>query len=146
MDKYWLYKIIPRNILTSRIWQLPFWTIWGNDDDGIYGEQTTAGDWTKLPIGFRRFVAWQLRNPLHNFTFYIIGFAWRAKLQKPVRKILYLKGHPSPDMVFPFLGQGFSVQTYDNFPLISFRTSLLEGYIGWRERGNLGMKLRGAKQ
>ena len=75
-----LYDLIPRHREQIRWWDIPHWITWnlfGNDDDGIFAEETSI--YRHEPIGLPRFLKWTLRNPLHNFTFYTIGSAERKK-------------------------------------------------------------------
>src|SRR5262245_15074242 len=89
---HWLYEYIPHNrheLSEKGRWQKVMWAVFGNDDDGIFGEGPKSGTkWTESwagqtikpsfhnpgTISFKRFVLWQLRNPLHNLTGYVLGF------------------------------------------------------------------------
>jgi len=81
---------------------------------------------------------WSLRNPFHNFTFYVIGVAdrpiWRAG--------------PFPTQTMnPHGGWNWAVSRYGcvGLPFIGYRRGRFEGYFGWRTGGNFGMKLNFAQ-
>jgi len=91
-----------------------------------------------------RQLRWLARNPLHNFTFYVVGIAdrphivigeypgdvfnpnggWKRHRVYPIRKD---KEHPA-------------IARWGR-PFISHVGSWMF-YAGWRERGNFGLKLR----
>lgn len=157
---HWLYSIIPReepgtseNEKGSRL----MWSLFGNDDDGIFGEEPTSGNewidkykmhtdsegvWQPGEITFIRFVKWQLRNPLHNLFFYVWGSA--DKEYHTTEEVLHW-GEPNPrDSVLPFVNNGLYIAKHDGKYFLSFRAFGLEGYIGAREKGNWGAALRRA--
>lgn len=77
---------------------------------------------------------WQLRNPLHNFSFYVIGIA-----DKP-----FTRAGRFPKAVFaPDNGWNWAVASHEcvRLPFISFNDEWGRFYFGWRERGNLGFKV-----
>ena len=68
-----LYKFIPLHREQIKFYDLGHWLTWtffGNDNDRIFGEETG-----KIPystnINFKTFCSWNLRNPMHNLTFYV---------------------------------------------------------------------------
>ena len=185
--KHWLYKIIPRHrrILKSwRFWQFPLWALFGNDDDGIFGEEPTSGsawinkydmkytstrldthidehgikvthavpgNWDHGELSFKRFLLWNLRNPLHNLFFYVLGVAWMDVV--PQFNVLNFGGDKffgvdKNRTVWPMGEYGFSFVLRAFFlPLIAVRCKItskkrVEFYIGWRERGNFGAAFR----
>jgi hypothetical protein len=86
-----------------------------------------------------RKIFWNLRNPFHNFTFYVIGVAdrpvWRAG--------------PFPTQVTnPHGGWNWAVCRYGcvGLPFIDYRHGRFEGYFGWRTGGNFGLKLNFAQR
>ncbi len=109
---------------------LPKWNpIWwfGNVDDPV------PPDWYR-PGSPSRGWLWQLRNPLHNFTFYVIGFA-----DKP-----FTRTGRFPKAVFaPDGGWNWAVSRHGwvRLPFISFNGEWGRFYFGWRERGNFGFKI-----
>ena len=163
---HWLYEIIPRHrglLSLKRPWECLFWALCGNDDDGIFGEAEHAGQewqqrWRGAGCSLQRFVWWQIRNPLHNLTFYVLGFADQDPkpplLQlgllstKELRGVRWMEDRD----VFPmkdntgiyaalFVAKRF-VYPFVSVRLNLFQWKLLEGYAGWRERGNFGLALR----
>lgn len=149
-----LYRLIPRKREQIRSWDIPHWIAWnlfGNDDDGIFGEETEIyGD---EPISFFRFLKWTLRNPLHNFTFYTIGSAGRKEhhtfilLRIDAQGLRYLE-KAKRGMVFGKGRNAFYLALHDHKPFFSLKLSYLSRqlrfYIGWRERGNFGIKFQPA--
>ena len=77
---------------------------------------------------------WHLRNPLHNFTHFVIGVS-----DKPVTRTGRF-----PGAVFaPGGGWNWAVTRYRwrLLPFISYEGRLARFYLGWRESGNFGGKL-----
>lgn len=104
----------------------PIWWL-GNADD------STPPKWYRPNQQGRR-VLWQARNPLHNFTFYVIGIADKDFLRY---------GH-EPEAVFSKDG-GWNWAVIQRgwlrLPFISYQGRRLQFYALWRERGNFGLKL-----
>ena len=105
----------------------PIWWL-GNADDPL------PPDWYRSGQNeVKRRVMWMLRNPFHNFTFYVIGVA-----DKPFKVSgLY------PTKVFnPMGGWKRHVVIYKwlKLPFISY-SGKCRFYAGWRELGNFGLKL-----
>ncbi len=114
---------------TLQKWNPVWW--FGNADD------PEPPDWYR-PGGKCRRVLWQLRNPLHNFTFYVIGVA-----DKP-----FTRTGKFPEAVFaPDGGWNWAVARHKwvRLPFISFNGKLCHFYFGWRERGNFGCKVNCGK-
>ncbi len=106
-------------------WNPVWW--FGNVDDPEPPEWYRPGSRGRRPL-------WQLRNPLHNFTFYVIGIA-----DKP-----FTRSGKFPDSVFaPDGGWNRAVARYKcvRLPFISFSGNCCQFYFGWRERGNFGCKV-----
>lgn len=102
-----------------------FWL--GNADD------PTPPDWYR-PDDPGRGWKWRLRNPFHNLTFYVIGIADEE----------FTRVGPHPDAVFhPDGGWTWAVSRASVLPLpfVSYRGKRTQFYLGWRERGNFGIKL-----
>jgi len=99
-----------------------------NDDDPV----PPAWFVKNKPHWYRMFM-WYLRNPLHNFTFYVIGIADKQFESYGKR----------PDTVFVH-GWDWAVRKYKwlRLPFISYQGHGWQFYIGWRDRGNFGVKLR----
>ena len=115
----------------------PLWWF-GNEDDGWCGEKDKGMRWwlTKNCSGkctISCAVKWFIRNPMHNFVFYVIGFADHEIENKtfwpsPPHKILFTMRRVKGTII--------------KLPFFAFRCKKWEGYIGWRERGNFGIALR----
>lgn len=143
-----LYKIIPRHRSQIYWYDLPHWTSWmlfGNDDDGIFGE----GDKDNYNPE-RKALRWWLRNPLHNFCFYVIGSAYRQNGQFTLvdlrsQRNRFFKYQPTEGRDFEKKETRFFLGFHGGKPFIYLK--LLWGnrhqslfYIGWRERGNFGIR------
>ncbi len=111
------------------------WSIFGNDDEpfppaGYVAETSSWPNW------YRQFVWLFIRNPLHNFCFYRIGF-----VGKPFTRVgLY------PNDVFNPRGGWNICQTLYEEKWYGFKSYTGTGFIkkyyrGWREKGNFGIKL-----
>ena len=112
------------------------WAIFGNDDD-----PNPPADYRPEWPEWRRRLYWYARNPLHNFTFYVIGLS-----DKPFeRLVLYPKGAPVYLVFRPEGGWYVAVVRYKwlRLPFVSYQGAgfIKKFYLGWRERGNLGAKL-----
>lgn len=113
------------------------WAIFGNDDD-----PTPPADYMPEWPEWRRRLYWlAFRNPLHNFTFFVIGLA-----DKPFERVaVYPKGASGLLVFRPEGGWYVAVLKYKwlRLPFVSYQGKGLvkKMYIGWRERGNLGGKV-----
>ena len=74
-----------------------------------------------------RTLKWHLRNPLHNFTFYVIGIADKEFTRTGC---------------FREQGWTWAVCRYGwlRLPFVSYRRGGFTFYCGWRDRGNFGFK------
>jgi hypothetical protein len=107
-------------------WNPKFWL--GNLDDPV------------PPPGYRpndkhRAGRWRLRNPGHNFDFYVIGIADKT----------FRRAGRYPDRIFsPRNGWNWAVCKYKwaRLPFISYHHNSFKFYFGWRERGNFGIELK----
>ena len=72
---------------------------------------------------------WYCRNSLHNFTFYVVGVA-----DKPFERVGYLEEGD---------GWRWAVCKYKwlRLPFVAYNRRGFHFYIGWRDRGNFGVKL-----
>lgn len=167
---HWLYDYIPHNqseLSQKSCVQKITWAVFGNDDDGIFGEGPKSGrNWTEKwggnivgnchapgEISFKRFLMWQIRNPLHNFSAYVVGFKGEKNIQYTqylhisTQEISFYKRLPKVD-VFPMSDHtGIYFGLNNKRPFVSSRVNLLglrwlEGYAGWRPFGSLGFALR----
>jgi hypothetical protein len=148
-----LYNWVPANKNLIEKNSPSSWLAWafiGNDDDGVYGEKPSAGNWTNEKIGPKRAFMWWTRNPLHNFTFYVIGSAHRQNSEFTLLKFSEdgdaecMTYHEKAKTVFAGKGTSFFLGFHGGKPFLSLRLDYgrrFEFYIGWRERGNFGLKL-----
>lgn len=148
-----LYKVIPIHRSQLYWYDLPRWITWalfGNDDSGVFGESPIGyySD-TEDEIGYKRAGKWMLRNPLHNFTFYVIGFAHSppkcetALLSYDSEKLLFLESSSPSRTVFAGPKTSFFIGFHGILPFISLRlrhARQTDIYMGWREKGNFGLK------
>lgn len=78
---------------------------------------------------------WALRNPLHNFTFYVIGMADRpfTRFGNAPREVF------QADWTWAVLFSAWGLP----LPFLSYldRSGRFKFYLGWRERGNFGLKI-----
>jgi len=110
---------------TAQKWNPVWW--FGNADDpeppDLYKPEDSA-----------RRRKWHLRNPLHNFTFYIVGVA-----DKPFERV----GRDPQEVFNPAGGWNWATCRYKycRLPFFSYTRGRFATYWGWRERGNFGLKL-----
>lgn len=147
-----LYDFIPRHRSQIEWYDLGHWTTWmlfGNDDDGIFGEGREAQYLVTKKANVGKALRWQLRNPLHNFCFYVIGSAYRENseitlLEISPERFCCLK-ETWPPKNFPSQRSCFFFALHGGKPFIAFqlvysKTYRAEFYLGWRDRGNFGLK------
>jgi hypothetical protein len=81
----------------------------------------------------RKFM-WYLRNPFHNFTFYVIGIA-----DKPFLRT----GRYANRVANPNGGWNWAMSRYQWLwlPFVDYHRNRFEFYLGWRDGGNFGIKL-----
>ena len=123
------------------------WALFGNEDDGVYGEGANfLPDEPNDSVKARK---WWLRNPLHNFCFYVIGSANKVNdeitLFKASRNGIDAFRYKSVgDTVFADSATSIFIALHGKKPFFSLRigseTRSFDFYLGWRERGNFGMK------
>ena len=109
----------------------PVWWL-GNADDPL------APDWYR-PGKRCRNLMWHLRNPCHNFDFYVVGI-----VDKPFSRVGRFPDHVSN----PNRGWNWAVCRYKclRLPFIDYKRTRFEFYCGWRANGAFGVKLNFAKQ
>jgi len=102
------------------------WALFGNVRDGVIGD--TAFNPEQKDTWLIR-VKWWLRNPAHNLTWYVIGFA----NEYSQRTNYQLQDNP---------GWNFSLSSVRRklYPFFLYRGSKVTFYFGWRKRGNFGIK------
>lgn len=151
---HWLYTFIPRHRCQIKWYDLGHWLTWmalGNDDEGIFGEGKTAHFKLYEPVSFQKAISWNLRNPLHNFTHYVIGSADRQNseltlIQLSQEECLFFHYLPQGKTEFAGKGSSFYLGFHGWKPFISCRLCYSqnwqgEWYVGWRSRGNFGIKV-----
>jgi hypothetical protein len=96
-------------------------------------DEPRAPEWYRPGSSFRN-VAWYFRNPLANFSNYVIGIADK----KSVRS-----GKYPTQISKPCGGWNFAVSHRHilYLPFLDYKHGRFEFYFGWRERGNFGIKL-----
>jgi len=149
-----LYKIVPRHRCQLVWYDLGHWATWallGNDDDGIFGEG--ANDhFNSIKPSASSACAWWLRNPLHNFTFYLIGSAHRKNSEidllrlTPYHCSFGCRRYPGKTLFACKRHSGLYIALHGGKPFISLRLfhckhRKSDFYFGWRERGNFGIKI-----
>jgi hypothetical protein len=102
-----------------------FW--FGNIDDPV------PPDWYRPKSKMRNYL-WNCRNPFHNLFFYVIGIA---------DKEFEIVGRFPGKISNPNGGWNWTVCKYKwlRLPMISYKRGNFNFYLGWRNRGNFGMKL-----
>jgi hypothetical protein len=94
-------------------------------------------NWYRPNENFREQL-WYFRNPLHNFSNYVVGI--KDKSNSPQ----YRRYGRFPSEVFaPEPGWNYAFIRYGRLtlPFVSYWNEDLKVYLGWRERGNLGAKV-----
>lgn len=144
------YKEIPRYRSQIEPWDIKSrcaWAIFGNEDDGVYGEG--ANFLPDEPNDETKARKWWLRNPLHNFCFYVIGTADcvndEITLFKASKRGLQGFNYKAVgDTVFADEASSLFIALHGKKPFISLRLGSkrrsFDFYVGWRERGNFGIK------
>jgi hypothetical protein len=131
MEGQWHSVIYPPHPLTKPVrWYNRLNPIWwfGNRNE------PEPPDWYR-PNGSFRTLTWYCRNPMANFTWYVIGVADK----ETVRAGKY------PDRITrPGGGWNFAVTKWKwlRFPFVAYSHKSFVFYLGWRERGNFGAALR----
>jgi len=117
-----VYEVIKREKLPLRKKINPWWWLW--NDDEPEPPSWYAG----------KHLMWWLRNPFHNFTFYVAGVA---------DKNYFIFGTREPVLDGPAPGgwKCHIIGTWFPRPYISYRGRRLIFYIGWRYDGALGCKI-----
>ncbi|MBS4170065.1 hypothetical protein [Neochlamydia sp. AcF95] len=152
-SSHWLYYLIPRHRSQIYWFDLGHWCTWalfGNDDHGLFAEAQLPLFKPCRPTSFFKAFAWMVRNPLHNFCHYVIGNAGCVNDEFTLLKInknhfSCLHYEPIARTVFAGRYTSFYLGLHGGKPLISLRLSYgskwkSDFYIGWRERGNFGIK------
>lgn len=150
--KHPLYNVVPRHRSQIKWYDISHWMAWmllGNDDDGIFGEGEKALYCPEEQVSAWKAVKWSCRNPMHNFCYYVIGSAHQVNsefslLKCNCRKLCLCTYRSEPEQDFE-KGPSFFLGFHGWKPCISihlFYNKSYRGqfYLGWRERGNFGIK------
>jgi hypothetical protein len=125
------------------------WTLAGNEDDGIFGEYAGKTPYS-TNISFRTYLSWSVcRNPLHNFSFYVIGSAsWKRHDDFS----LFSMGGKKTARAFSNAGQWkeddrpyFDCGFNDFKPYVRMDPWVADLFFGWRRNGSFEIKLRREK-
>jgi len=157
--RHWLYWMIPRHRCQIRWYDAGHWCSWmllGNDDDGIFGESSLKKHRWSTEYNVQRAFFWTLRNPLHNFCYYVIGEAHRnhgqlTLLSLNTKKCGVFKYRSKADMGDLENNTGMLMAFHGWKPFFALRMYLspryrCDFYVGWRERGNFGFKCQPLKK
>lgn len=152
-SSHWLYHYIPKSYKALSFWHLGPWTLWllfGNNDDGIFGEGPHALWEEEHEPSLYKAIKWTIRNPLHNYTFYILGSAYCSANEFVLYAaqeggINYFEYREEGKTVFSHQKSALFLGFHGYKPFISFRYTLESGrrvecFSGFRERGNFGLK------
>lgn len=150
-QEHWLYRCIPRHRCQLYWYDVGHWVAWalfGNDDDGIFGEEVRYKVERISDTG--KALCWGVRNPLHNFCFYVIGSAERCNseltfIQLAPGNSKCFHYEPVGQTNFPSKSSCFYAGLHGWKPYIALRLAYPQGYgtdfyLGWRCRGNFGIK------
>jgi hypothetical protein len=143
-----IYNYVPRKSEQLRPLDIRWitWALAGNQDDGIFGEYAGKKPYS-TNINFRAYVSWSiLRNPLHNFDFYVIGSAaWKRHYdyslfsvggKQPARAFTNAARREAGDR--PFFDLGFN----DFKPYLKLDPWVADLFFGWRWNGSFEIKIR----
>jgi hypothetical protein len=148
-----LYAIVPRHRCQIRWYDIGHWTTWmifGNDDDGIFGESPRSPYEANAKNNLKKAMSWWIRNPLHNFTYYAIGSAHRKNSELTILNVnchgvCFCHYSPLATRKYGSRCTSFYLALHGGKPLISLRIAYpwkrkTELYLGWGRKGNFGIK------
>jgi hypothetical protein len=146
-----IYRCVPRKSEQLRPVDARWltWALAGNQDDGIFGEDAGKNPYS-TNINFRTYLSWSIvRNPLHNFNFYVIGSAaWKRHYDlalfslggtKPARAFANTAQRKPGD--HPYFETGFN----DFKPYLKLQPWRADLFFGWRGNGSFEIKVRADK-
>jgi hypothetical protein len=110
------------------------WLIWAfflNELDGVIGDSR----WNpERKDTFMIRLKWWLRNPCHNLTWHVLGFA-----QKPSTRVDFqLEDAPGWNYAMTLIKNDIGYFTL--YPYCLYFSPKIKFYIGWRGRGTFGIK------
>ena len=118
-------KVLPTPIRTAQKWN-PAWSLANADDP-------EPPAWYRPDSPNRRRL-WQTRNPMHNFTHYVIGVTDKDTTRT---------GKYPSEVFAPGGGWNWAYTRHGwlRLPFVSYAGKRSRFYLGWRESGNFGGKL-----
>lgn len=123
----------PRRALSGFRKLDPFWALFGNDDDGYFGDDHWRAGRAKT---FWLAAQWWFRNPFHNLFFYVIGVGDRQRTFWSRSDRLW---GTVDGWTFHWLkASGVPIC----FPFASFQNPRISAYAGWRPYGAFGFKFQ----
>lgn len=150
-----LYRYIPRHRCQIQWYDVPHWTSWalfGNDDDGIFGEAQCDPYQLHRCNGCGKALCWWIRNPFHNLFHYVLGSAHCVNSEFTllnlnecgIQTMCY-----SPVARHNYGGRGTSFflalhgwKPFVSMRLVYFNKYQTDFYLGWRKHGAFGFKLQ----
>ena len=109
------------------------WLVWAfflNELDGVIGDRVwnpERKDTWKIKV------LWWLRNPCHNFTWHVIGFAQ----ENTTRVDFQQDDGPGWNLAMSLVGEPGAQTAY---PYALYLSPRIKFYIGWRGKGTFGIK------
>ena len=150
-----LYRYIPRHRCQIKWYDAPHWAAWavfGNDDDGIFGEAQRDPYQLYKSNCPQKALCWWIRNPFHNLFHYVIGSAHCVNSEFTILNIhecgiQALRYCPTAKRNFGGRGTSFFLALHGWKPFISIRIVYFnkyqtDFYLGWRKHGAFGFKLQ----
>ncbi len=150
---HWLYRVVPRHRSQIRWYDIGHWTFWmlfGNDNDGIFGESKTGPYQQVRRNNVNKAISWWVRNPFHNFTNYTIGSGSKNCSELIIlginsKKIALFEYNKRAKYNFYGPGSSILIALHGFKPYISIQKYLpkesnFQFYLGWRKRDNFGAK------
>ncbi len=110
------------------------WAFFGNELDGPLGDIRWNPE-RKDDIKTR--LKWWFRNPMHNLTWHVIGFAHKPSTRYDIN-----------DTDQPGWNKAWSIldETGKKYPFYLYIGKTWTFYAGWRGRGNFGFKFNKTKK
>lgn len=113
----------------------PFWALFGNADDGLFGDDRWRAG---RPKTLRLALEWWARNPFHNFCFYVVGVTEHDHVFLSTKPWGEQPGWSFHAVLTPTLRIPL--------PMVAYVGKRRGWYIGWRPYGSFGISLNFAKR
>lgn len=113
-----------------------FWALFGNWEDGLFGD---LGFNPTRERSFKIAFLWWCKNPFHNLTWHVPPFGFVGWSFKRIGKYPTDVFAPNDTWNYTILWLFYFIP----LPFVSYQSPSAKGYIGWRERGNFGIKTNG---